>query len=282
MDKKVTILDLQKKKDAGQPISMVTAYDLASSRLVDRAGVDVALVGDSLGMVMLGYTTTVPVTMDEMVHHCRPVARGATRALLVGDLPFMAYQAERAEALRNAGRLMKEGGMEAVKLEGGRVVADTVRATVDAGIPVMGHVGLTPQSLSKLGGYRVQGKTAAGARALLADALALEAAGCFAIVLEMVAAPVAAEISRRLRVPTIGIGAGPGCDGQVLVFHDLLGLFDEFKPRFVRRYAELGTAAVAALAEFRADVENRSFPTAEQGWELPDEELAAFLAAPEE
>lgn len=280
--KKVTILDLQKKKDEGVPISMVTAYDLSSARLVDAAGIDVALVGDSLGMVMLGYKTTVPVTMDEMVHHCRAVAKGAKRAFLVGDLPFMSYQADKAEALRNAGRLMKEGFMDAVKLEGGGQDTETIRSMVQMGIPVMGHVGLTPQSISQLGGYRIQGRTARSAQRLLKDALALEAAGCFSIVLELVPAPVAEIVSRRLTVPTIGIGAGAGCDGQVLVYHDMLGLFEDFQPRFVKRYADLGPVIRQALESYKDDVTARRFPAEEHGYDMPEEELEAFrkLAGP--
>ena len=274
--KKVSILDLQQKKDDGEPISMVTAYDLSSARLADRAGMDMILVGDSLGMVMLGYKTTVPVTMDEMVHHSKAVGRGAKRAFLVGDLPFMSYQADKAEALRNAGRLLKEGYMDAVKLEGGGQDTATIRAMVAAGIPVMGHVGLTPQSISQLGGYRIQGRTAESARRLLDDALALEEAGCFAIVLELVPAPVAQIVSRRLAVPTIGIGAGAACDGQVLVYHDMLGLFESFHPRFVKRYAELGPVIQSALEEYRREVSARTFPTESHTYDMPETELEAF------
>lgn len=277
--RKTTILDLQKKKDDGQPIVMMTAYDVSSARLVDRAEIDVVLVGDSLGQVMLGLESTVPVTMEDMLHHCRAVSRGARGGFLVGDMPFLSYQADRAEAIRNAGRFLKEAGMDAVKLEGGRSAAATVRAIVEAGIPVMGHIGLTPQSTSKLGGYRVQGRTAAAARDLLADALALEAAGCFAIVLELVPGPVAEVISRRLKVPTIGIGAGNGCDGQVLVYHDMLGLSDNFVPRFLKLYAQLGETIVEALTAYRRDVQERRFPAAEHGYEMAPEELQAFLAA---
>jgi len=274
--KKVSILDLQQKKNDGKPISMVTAYDLSSARLVDRAGMDMILVGDSLGMVMLGYKTTVPVTMDEMVHHCKAVGRGAKRAFLVGDLPFMSYQADKADALRNAGRLLKEGYMDAVKLEGGGQDTATIRSMVAAGIPVMGHVGLTPQSISQLGGYRIQGRTAESARRLLHDALALEEAGCFAIVLELVPAPVAEIVSRRLRVPTIGIGAGASCDGQVLVYHDMLGLFESFQPRFVKRFVELGPVIQGALETYREEVSARSFPAEEHTYDMPEAELDAF------
>lgn len=275
--RKTTILDLQAKKRQGEPITMLTAYDYSGGLLVDRAGIDLILVGDSLGMVMLGLESTVPVTMEEMLHHCRAVARGARFPFLVGDMPFMSYEAGPRQAVRNAGRFLKEGGMDGVKLEGGAQVAGTAAAITRAGIPVMGHIGLTPQSASKLGGFRVQGKTAASARQLLADALALQEAGAFSVVLEAVPAPVAAAISERLTVPTIGIGAGPGCDGQVLVYHDLLGLFDRFTPRFVRQYANLQETIGAALAQFRDDVVARRFPTEEHIYEMDEAELAAFL-----
>jgi 3-methyl-2-oxobutanoate hydroxymethyltransferase len=258
---------------------MLTAYDYVGGMLVDQAEIDIILVGDSLGMVMLGLESTVPVTMEEMLHHCRAVARGAQRAFLVGDMPFMSYQAEVAEALRNAGRFLKEGRMDAVKLEGGQEVASTVKAITDAGIPVMGHIGLTPQSVSRLGGYRVQGRRADDARRLLEDALALEAAGAFSLVLEAVPAPVAEVISRRLRIPTVGIGAGPGCDGQVLVYHDLLGLFERFTPKFVKQYARLSETIRAALVAFRNEVTEGQFPAAEHCYEMEERELAAFLQA---
>jgi 3-methyl-2-oxobutanoate hydroxymethyltransferase len=276
---KVTILDLQKKKQAQQPITMLTAYDYSSALLVDQAAIDVILVGDSLGMVMMGLTTTVPVTMEEMLHHCRAVARGARHAFLVGDMPFLSYQADTAEAVRNAGRFLKEGNMEAVKLEGGREVVAATRAIVDAGIPVMGHIGLTPQSVSKLGGYRVQGADAESAGRLLDDALALADAGCFSIVLEAVPAPVAAVVSRRCPVPTIGIGAGAGCDGQVLVYHDMLGLFDRFTPRFVKQYANLRGIIAQAMEEYRSDVLSGRFPGQEHTYAIPESELRAFLDA---
>ena len=276
--RKTTILDLQQKKGRDEPITMLTAYDYSSALLVDGAEIDVILVGDSLGMVMLGLDSTVPVTMDEMLHHCRAVARGAQRALLVGDMPFMSYQADVAEAVRNAGRFLKEAGMDSVKLEGGQEMAPAVRAIVNAGVPVMGHIGLTPQSVSMLGGYKVQGKTAASAARLLQDALALQAAGCYAIVLEAVPEPVAALISQQLAIPTIGIGAGAGCDGQVLVYHDLLGLFDKFQPRFVKQYANLRQVIGAALASFRAEVLAGQFPAGEHTYPMDEAELAAFLA----
>jgi 3-methyl-2-oxobutanoate hydroxymethyltransferase len=277
--KKVMIQDLLAKKRAGRPITMVTAYDYSAALLADRAGMDVLLVGDSLGMVMLGLESTVPVTMEEMLHHCRAVARGAMASHLVGDMPFMSYQADRSEAIRNAGRFLKEGLMDAVKLEGGRAQVDTIGAILEAGIPVMGHIGLTPQSLSKLGGYRVQGKTAADAERLLEDALALEAAGCYALVLEAMPAAVAEFISGQLAVPTIGIGAGAGCDGQVLVYHDLLGLFDRFTPKFVRRYLDLSREIGEALGEYLADVEGRRFPAEEHTYPMDPAELDRFLRA---
>lgn len=272
--KKTTILVLQEKKTRGEPITMVTAYDYPSALAADRAGLDTILVGDSLGMVVLGYDSTVPVTMEEMLHHCRAVRRGvqANGPWLIGDLPFMSYQADRAEAVRNAGRLIKEGGMDAVKLEGGRAMADTVVAITGAGIMVVGHIGLTPQSAAQLGGYRVQGKTAADAQRLLEDALALQAAGAVMLVLEMVPDRVAARISQALRIPTIGIGAGAGCDGQVLVLHDMLGIFDRFTPKFVKPYAALSAEMVRALAEYCADVAARQFPDAEHSFAMEQAE----------
>lgn len=261
---------------------MLTAYDYPSARQVEAAGADIILVGDSLAMVVLGMESTVPLTLDESLHHCRAVARGSKTCFLLGDMPFLTYQVSVAEAVTHAGRYLKEGGMDAVKVEGGRRIAGTVRAMVDAGIPVMGHVGLTPQSAGQLGGYRVQGKTAASAVAMLEDALALEAAGCFSVVLESVPAAVAQRVSQRLQVPTIGIGAGAGCDGQVLVYHDLLGIFDDFQPRFVRRYGELGGAAVKALTAYAEDVRSGSFPAVEHTYPMDDDELQRFLQASDE
>jgi 3-methyl-2-oxobutanoate hydroxymethyltransferase len=274
--KKVSVLELVAKKQRGEPITMLTAYDFTGAVLVDAASIDVILVGDSLGMVMMGLDSTIPVTMDEMLHHCRAVARGAKFAHLVGDMPFMSYQAEKAEAIRNAGRFLKEGQMDSVKLEGGREVVDTVKAIVSTGIPVMGHIGLTPQSVSKLGGYRVQGKTAEAARRLLDDALFLEDAGCYAIVLEAVPAPVAEAISRRVEIPTIGIGAGSQCDGQVLVYHDVLGLFDRLQPRLVKEYAHLRETILAAFQAYRDDVLAGRFPAQEHIYTMKPEELEAF------
>jgi 3-methyl-2-oxobutanoate hydroxymethyltransferase len=276
--KKVTTFALQAKKERGEPITMLTAYDYATASAVDRAGVDAILVGDSLGMVVLGYATTLPVTMDDMLHHCQAVARGARSAHLVGDMPFMSYQADPREAVRNAGRFLQAGGMEAVKLEGGREMVDTIRAIVSAGIPVMGHLGLTPQSVHKLGGFRTQGKSAEAAAGLVADARLLQDAGCYALVLESIPDRVAELISRRLVIPTIGIGAGAGCDGQVLVTHDLLGLFDRFTPKFVKRYANLHAEMQRAFSEYMAEVAARQFPAPEHSQKISDEEFQALLA----
>ncbi len=275
---KVTILSLQEKKQAGEPITMLTAYDYPTGLLVDRAGIDIILVGDSLAMVVLGMENTVSVTVDEMLHHCKAVARGAKNPLLVGDLPFMSYQVDPREAVRNAGRFLKEGGMDVVKLEGGCEVAGTVKAIVDAGIPVMGHIGLTPQSISKLGGYRVQGKDVASAKGLIDDARALEEAGAFSLILEAIPSPLAELISEGLRIPTIGIGAGPHCDGQVLVTHDLIGLFDRFVPKFVKQYADTFSSIVEALEQYRDDVLEGAFPAAEHGYGMSEEALETLIA----
>jgi 3-methyl-2-oxobutanoate hydroxymethyltransferase len=275
---KTTVHTFGDKRRRGEPITMVTAYDFPMAHAAEEAGVDAILVGDSLAMVVLGHPNTLAVTMEEMLHHARAVARGAQRPLLVGDLPFLSYQADEAEAVRNAGRFL-QAGMDAVKLEGGRAVAGTVTAIVGAGIPVMGHVGLTPQSIHALGGWKVQGRTAESARELLESALALEEAGCFSIVLESVPDRVAAYITERLTVPTIGIGAGSGTSGQVLVAHDLLGLFDRFTPKFVKRYAQLGAAMREAFSAYKRDVESRSFPGPEHTYAMTDEEWSGFLAA---
>lgn len=252
----------------GRRLTMVTAYDFAFATLINQCPIDMILVGDSGGMVSLGYPNTLPVTMDEMIFMARAVARGATYPLLVGDLPFMSYETSPAVATANAGRMLKEAGMDAVKLEGGVRMASTVEALANANIPVMGHIGLTPQSLARLGGFRVQGRDAAAAELLLRDAKALEDAGAFALVVEAVPAEVAGLITEGVRIPTIGIGAGPACDGQVLVLHDLLGLFARFQPKFVKRYAELGAQASAALTAFAMDVQAGSFPAAEHCYPL--------------
>lgn len=264
MERKVTVPEILKRKGS-DPIVALTAYDFPFGRIVDQAGVDVILVGDSLGMVVQGMDTTLPVTMDEIIYHSRMVARARQRALLVADLPFLSYQASITEAIHNAGRLIKEGAAEAVKLEGGLVVAETVRAIAAVDIPVMGHIGLTPQSVHRMGGHKVQGKRRGerpGQRdRILEDALALEDAGAFAIVLEGMPLDLAAEITDRLEIPTIGIGAGPHCDGQILVLHDVLGLCDRFSPKFAKRYAELWQAAGEAVSEYVHEVRARSFPT---------------------
>jgi 3-methyl-2-oxobutanoate hydroxymethyltransferase len=275
--KKVTTLALRQKKERGEPITMLTAYDYPTALAMDQAGVDVILVGDSLAMVVLGYENTLPVTMDEMLHHSRAVARGAKSALLIGDMPFMSYQVSVEEATRNAGRFLQQGGMDAVKLEGGRERAEAVRCITSAGIPVMGHIGLTPQSINQLGGFRAQGKTAIAARRLVEDALVLEEAGCFSLVLESVPARLAELISKKISIPTIGIGAGAGCDGQVLVTHDLLGLFDRFTPKFVKKYADFHHEMQRAFTDYIEDVETRRFPAQEHTVEMDDREWDALL-----
>ncbi len=275
--KKVTTLTFHQKKERGEPITMLTAYDYPTALAMDKAGIDAILVGDSLAMVVLGYETTLPVTMDEMLHHARAVARGAKSALLIGDMPFMSYQTSVEKAVENAGRFLQQGGMDAVKLEGGRERADAVKAIVGAGIPVMAHIGLTPQSIHQLGGFRAQGKTASAAQRLLEDAKILEDAGAFSIVLEAVPARLAEFISKHISIPTIGIGAGAGCDGQVLVTHDLLGLFDRFTPKFVKKYANFHETMNKAFADYIEDVETKKFPAVEHTVEMSDEEWAEFL-----
>ena len=273
----ITIRKLAEMKRAGEKIPMVTAYDYTAARIADAAGIPIILVGDSLGMVVLGYDSTIPVTMDDMVRHGRMVSRGASDALVVVDLPFMAYQVDPAEALRNAGRLLQEGGAHTVKLEGGIAVADTVRRIVDAGVPVMGHIGLTPQSVNALGGYRVQGRSRAAARRLLDDALALQDAGAYSVVLECVPAQLARLITERLTIPTIGIGAGPDCDGQVQVFHDMLGLFTEFVPRHARQYAKLAEDMGAAFRRYADDVRSGEFPSEAESFTMNEQVLADLL-----
>ena len=264
--KKVTINTLRKMKQAGERITMLTAYDASFARLLDRAGTDVLLVGDSLGMVVQGHDTTLPVTMDQMVYHCAAVKRGIERAHLVGDLPFGSYQGTPDEAVKNAVRLVAEGGAEAVKLEGGAEYADVVRRVVRAGVPVMGHIGLTPQSVHKLGGYVLQGRTEEKAQKLLADAKALEDAGCYSLILEMMPAELSAEISQTLSIPVIGIGAGAGCDGQVLVVYDLLGMNPDFAPKFVKKYLDLGVLIRDAVARYNDEVKHGAFPGPEHSF----------------
>ncbi len=275
--KKITTHTFQEKKTGGEPITMLTAYDYPTALAMDQAGIDSILVGDSLGMVVLGYENTLPVTMDDMLHHCKAVARGAKSALLIGDMPFMSYQISTQESVRNAGRFLQEAGMDAVKLEGGKERLDAIRLIVSAGIPVMGHLGLTPQSVHQLGGFRAQGKLASAAKQILDDAHLLQEAGCFSLVLESVPAKLAEYISRQLDIPTIGIGAGVGCDGQVLVTHDMLGLFERFTPRFVKKYAALHSEMNKAFATYVADVKNRAFPAEEHSVCMQDEEWEAFL-----
>ena len=268
MKKKRTIKDITRMKKAGEKITMLTAYDASFAQLLDSAGVDVLLVGDSLGMVLLGYESTVPVSMDEMIHHASAVKRGTQNALLVGDMPFMSYQVSIEEAVRNGGRFLKEAGCDAVKLEGGIEVCETVQALVRAGISVMGHIGLTPQTAGQLGGYRVQGKDAESARKLLADAQALEKAGAFGVVLECIPDSLAGLITESLTIPTIGIGAGVNCDGQVLVSHDLLGMFEKFVPSFVKKYANLAPQMKEAVASFMEEVRSGQYPDDERSFSM--------------
>jgi 3-methyl-2-oxobutanoate hydroxymethyltransferase len=275
--KKVTTLTFRQKKEHGEPISVLTAYDYPTALAMDKVGIDSILVGDSLGMVVLGYENTLPVTMEEMLHHCRAVARGSKTALLIGDMPFMSYQVSVEEAVRNAGRFLQGGGMDAVKLEGGRERVNAIGAITGAGIPVMGHLGLTPQSVHQLGGFRAQGKTAIAAKRLVEDAILLEEAGCFSIVLESVPARLAELISKKISIPTIGIGAGAGCDGQVLVTHDLLGLFDRFTPKFVKKYASFHSEMQRAFADYIEDVETKRFPAKEHTVEMADDEWNELL-----
>ncbi|WP_027365684.1 3-methyl-2-oxobutanoate hydroxymethyltransferase [Desulfotruncus alcoholivorax] len=269
-NERVTTATFRKYHAEGKKITMLTAYDYPTARLVDAAGIDAILVGDSLGNVVLGYGSTIPVTMDDMVHHVKAVTRGVQRAMVVADMPFLSYHLSKEESLRNAGRFLQEAGAQAVKLEGGREVAETVKALTEAGIPVMGHLGLTPQSINQMGGYKVQGKDEEAARKLIEDAKALEEAGAFAVVLECVPTPLAAKITGDIGIPTIGIGAGPGCSGQVLVTHDMLGFYGQFSPKFVKRYANLHEAIMQGLRSYREEVENGAFPGPEHGFGLDE------------
>lgn len=266
----MTVPGLVKKKALGERIVVLTAYDYPSAQYADQAGVDAILVGDTLGMVVLGHPTTLPVTMEEMLHHVRAVTRARTKALVIADMPFLSYQADEDEAVRNAGRLLKEGGAQAVKLEGGGRMVPLVRRLVCTGIPVMGHLGMTPQSVHEFGGFRVQARQPDQARQLLEQALALEEAGAFAVVLELVPAEVAKAVTAALEIPTIGIGAGPGCDGEVQVFHDLVGLFEWFLPRHTKRYAEVGQVIREALARYAEEVRAGSFPAEENTFHQRD------------
>jgi 3-methyl-2-oxobutanoate hydroxymethyltransferase len=268
MDKKLTIPDIVAMKKDDEKISMLTAYDTSFANMIDAAGIEMVLVGDSLGMVLLGYESTIPVTMEEMLHHCRAAKRGVKRALLVGDMPFMSYQVSKSEAITNAGRFLKEAGCDAVKLEGGTEVCDTVSAIVRAGISVMGHIGLTPQTASQLGGYKVQGKDADSARKLLQSARDLEKAGAFSIVLECIPAQLSEAITSAISIPTIGIGAGKHCDGQVLVTHDMVGMFEKFIPSFVKQYANLASQIKEAVATYNEEVKNGSFPDEEHSFNM--------------
>ena len=271
---RVTINDVREMKARGEKIPMMTAYDYTSARIVDDAGIPIILVGDTLGQVVLGYDSTLPVTMDEMIHHTKAVARGAGHALIVGDMPFMSYQTGPTDALRNAGRFLQQGGAQTVKLEGGVNMARTVERIVSSGIPVMGHIGLTPQSVNQLGGYKVQGKSLKSAVRLMEDARALEEAGAFALVLECVPASLARLITERVSIPTIGIGAGRNCDGQVQVFHDMLGLFTDFVPKHAKRYADLGQSIAGAVAEYISEVKDQRFPAREHSYHIKEEVLA--------
>jgi len=270
--KKVTIAELQKKKENGQRITMMTAYDYPSASMVDQAGIDTILVGDSLAMVVLGYNSTVPVTMDEMIHHAKAVSRAVKGGFILGDMPFMSYQVSVEQALANAGRFMKEASCDCVKLEGGSEVAPIVKALVSAGIPVCAHIGLTPQKATMLSGFRVQGKDAESARELLDAAKVLEEAGAFMIVMECIPDLLAGRITRALKIPTIGIGAGKDCDGQVLVYHDLLGLFERFTPKFAKQYLNLAPGIKEALARYKQEVEDGTFPGPEHTFAMKAEE----------
>ncbi len=271
--KKVTVLDIQQAKEDGRKLVMVTAYDYPLGLLADEAGMDIVLVGDSLGMVVLGMDGTVEVTMEHMIHHIQAVVRGCKAPLIVGDMPFMSYNISVEEAVRNAGRLVKEGGCEVVKLEGGVDFAPTIEAIVKAGIPVMGHIGLTPQTASAMGGFKIQGKDATAAKQIIDDAKAIEDAGCFSIILEAVPAPLGKLISETVTVPVIGIGAGPDVDGQVLVIHDVVGLYDRFVPKFVKQYANVKNVMLDALVDYKREVADAKFPGPEHSFKMPDEAL---------
>jgi len=278
---RITVHDLKAMKRRGEKIVVLTAYDYSMARIVDEVGIPVVLVGDSLGMVMLGYETTLPVTVEEMLHHVRAVVRGSRRAHVVADLPFLSYQTGPEDAVRNAGRLLKEGGAQSVKLEGGREVVPIVRRLVRAGIPVMGHLGMTPQAIHQLGGYRIQGRSREAALRLVRDALALEEAGVYALVLELVPAALARVITERVTVPTIGIGAGPWCDGQVQVIHDILGLYPDFLPKHAKLYARLGEVIREAVAAYAREVREGIFPGPEQSHSIDEEVLAEARALAE-
>ncbi len=277
---RITVQDIAEMKASGRKIPMLTAYDYTTALMADAAEVPMLLVGDSLGMVVLGYESTIQVTMEDILHHCKAVVRGSKNAMVVADLPFMSYQIDPAQAMTNAARLVQEGGAQAVKLEGGEWMADTVARIVQCGIPVMGHIGLTPQSINAFGGYRVQGRDRRAAAQMLQDAKALEEAGAFAVVLELVPTQLAGLISRRLAVPTIGIGAGPECDGQVQVLHDMLGLFTDFVPRHARQFAKLAESMREAFTTYVQQVEDGSFPTARQSFGMDESVLEELTVLP--
>ena len=277
---RITVQDIAEMKAGGHKIPMLTAYDYTTALMADAVEVPMLLVGDSLGMVVLGYESTIQVTMEDILHHCKAVVRGAKNAMVVADLPFMTYQIDPAQAMTNAARLIQEGGAQAVKLEGGECMADTVARIVQCGIPVMGHIGLTPQSINAFGGYRVQGRDRRAAAQMLQDAKALEEAGAFAVVLELVPTQLAGLISRRLTVPTIGIGAGPECDGQVQVLHDMLGLFTDFVPRHARQFAKLAESMREAFTTYVQQVEDGSFPTARQSFGMDESVLEELTVLP--
>ncbi len=266
MHDKITVPQIVKMKQCGEKITCLTAYDYAFARILDQAGVEILLVGDSLGCVIQGHPNTLAVTMDEMLYHTRAVVRGRKRALVIGDMPFMSYQISQEQALKNAARFLQEAGAEAVKLEGGVTMRETIRAIVNSGIPVMGHVGLTPQSVNQFGGYKVQGRDKARREQVLSDALAVEEAGAFSVVLEGMPLDLAREITARLTIPTIGIGAGAHCDGQVLVIHDMLGLFEDFTPKFVKRYTDVKSAMTSVVKDFIGEVKERKFPAEEHSF----------------
>ena len=274
---KTTIADFAQMKSGGEKITMVTAYDYSTAKIVDASGINSILVGDSLGMVMLGYPDTVSVTMEDMIHHCSAVVRGTENALVVCDMPFMSYQTSVYDAVTNAGRLMKEARAGAVKLEGGAEFSECIRAIVNASIPVCGHIGMTPQSVNTLGGFKVQGKTFESAKKLIADAIALEEAGVFAIVLECVPTRLATLISELVKVPTIGIGAGDGCDGQVLVYQDIMAMYSDFSPKFAKQYAKVGDIMRAALKDYSDEVKTGKFPTAEHSFKIDDDVMNDIL-----
>lgn len=272
-ERKINIDDLMSKKKKKEKITMLTAYDYQMAKLIDEVGIDMILVGDSVGNVLLGYDSTVPVTMEEMLHHVKAVRRGVKNAFLTADMPFMSYHVSSEEAVRNAGRFVKEAGAQAVKVEGAGIIVDTVRRIEETGIPVIGHIGLTPQTISKLGGYKVQGKSLSGAQNILDSAFALQEAGCFALILECIPNALAKIITENLNIPTIGIGAGPSCDGQVLVSHDLLGLVTDFKPKFVKRYANLASQMKSAFASFKEEVSADIFPFQEHIFSMNEDVL---------